>query len=76
MSSGRPKVIKLNHISDDRNSIDFVRSRLKHTDSVLEQLRLEEKKRKDSNQCLFKILKEKRREIRERLQTDLLEFHD
>ncbi|MGA9155080.1 MAG: hypothetical protein WBZ36_31240 [Candidatus Nitrosopolaris sp.] len=45
MSSGRPNAIKLNRISHDRNCIEYVRSRLKHTESVLEQLHLEEKKR-------------------------------
>ena len=61
---------------------------MKNTDSILEQLHLEEKKRytqahlhaidtaaADINP-VYNILKEKREEIRERLQTDLLEFQD
>jgi hypothetical protein len=42
----RENEIKLNRISDtDRKFIQFVRSCLKNTDSILEQLHLEEKKR-------------------------------
>jgi hypothetical protein len=37
MTPERPNEIRLNRISnDDRDSIEFVRSRLKHTDSILE----------------------------------------
>jgi ppGpp synthetase/RelA/SpoT-type nucleotidyltranferase len=89
MPTARLNEVKLNRISDnDKDSIEFVRNRLKYTDSVLEQLRLEEKKRYTEAQlqaidtavvdinAASNMLKEKRGEIRERLQTDLFEFQD
>jgi predicted nucleic acid-binding Zn-ribbon protein len=89
MPTARTNKIKLNRISDsDRDSIVFVRSRLKNTDSILEQLHLAEKKRYTQAQlqaidtavahinAVSNIMKQKREEIRERLQTDVLEFHN
>jgi hypothetical protein len=84
-----PTEIKLNRISNhDRESIEFVRSRIKHIDSVLEQLHLEHKKRFTHAQlqamdtvvaytnAISNVLREKCDEIKERLETDSLEFRD
>jgi predicted house-cleaning noncanonical NTP pyrophosphatase (MazG superfamily) len=87
--SGRPNEVKLNRISDDdRDWIGSVMSSLKYTNSLLEQLHLEEKEKYTQAQLqaidtvvayintAYNILKEKREEIRERLQADLLDFQD
>jgi hypothetical protein len=87
--SGRPNEVKLNRISDDdRDWIGSVMSSLKYTNSLLEQLHLEEKEKYTQAQLqaidtvvayintAYNILKEKPEEIRERLQADLLDFQD
>ena len=89
MPSGRPSEVKLNRISDDdRDWIGSVMSSLKYTNLLLEQLHLEEKEKYTQAQLqaidtvvayintASSILKQKWEEIRERLQTDLLEFQD
>ena len=89
MPSGRPNEVKINRISDDdRDWIGSVMSSLKYTNSLLEELHLEKKEKYTQAQLqaidtvvayintASNILKEKREEIRQRLQTDLLEFQD